>query len=62
VLTCAAPSIPGGITVCTSEWGKALSVTLTYDSTYVARDKVVAAAEALVERPWSLLDEAGEPA
>ncbi|CCH85869.1 conserved protein of unknown function [Modestobacter italicus] len=62
VLTCAAPSIPGGITVCTSEWGKALSVTLTYDSTFVARDKVVAAAEALVERPWSLLDEAGEAA
>jgi hypothetical protein len=59
VLTCAAPSIPGGITVCTSEWGKALSVTLTYDSTFVARDKVAAAAEALVERPWSLLDEAG---
>jgi hypothetical protein len=57
VLTCAAPSIPGGITVCTSEWGKALNVTLTYDSTFVDRDKVVAAAEALVERPWALLEE-----
>ena len=58
VVTAAAPSVPDGITVTTSEWAGATNATITFDSCRVPREQVARAATALVEAPWSLLEEA----
>ena len=58
VVAAAAPSVPDGITVTTSEWAGATNATITFDSSRVPREQVARATTALVEAPWSLLEEA----
>ncbi|WP_369130476.1 hypothetical protein [Modestobacter roseus] len=58
LLAAAAPSDPTGITVITTEWGKALNASMTYGTGRAERYDVAAAATDLVTEPWALVAEA----
>ncbi|MGY1856576.1 hypothetical protein [Modestobacter sp. SYSU DS0290] len=58
VVAAAAPRSQTGITVCTTEWGKALNASMSFGTGWARRADVAAAVADLVHEPWALVAEA----